>query len=149
MLDNIGWKILGELQRNARIPFTELGRRVGLSTPAVMERVHRLEEVGVITAYRAEVDHSKVGYPILAFVRVNVEGDSLGHVISVSREMPEVLECYRVTGADSFIMRVAVESVEELETLIDRFRPFVATTTSVVLSPIVTTRIIERRAAKE
>jgi Lrp/AsnC family transcriptional regulator, leucine-responsive regulatory protein len=143
LLDRIGWKILGELQRDGRIPFAELGRRVGLSTPATMERVHRLQEASIITAFRAEVDHRKVGYPIVAFVRVNVVGDFLPHVIKVSRETPEVLECYRVTGADSFIIRVAVRSVDDLQVVIDRFTPFVATTTSVVLSAIVTSRIIE------
>ena len=143
LLDRIGWKILGELQREGRIPFAELGRRVGLSTPATMERVHRLQEAGIITAFRAEVDHRKVGYPIVAFVRVNVVGDFLPHVIKVSRETSEVLECYRVTGADSFIIRVAVRSVDDLQSVIDRFTPFVATTTSVVLSSIVTSRVIE------
>jgi Lrp/AsnC family leucine-responsive transcriptional regulator len=143
LLDRIGWKILGELQRDGRLPFAELGRRVGLSTPATMERVHRLQEAGIITGFRAEVDHKKVGYPIVAFVRVNVVGNFLPHVIKVSREMPEVLECYRVTGADSFIIRVAVRSVDDLQSVIDRFTPFVATTTSVVLSAIVTSRIIE------
>jgi Lrp/AsnC family leucine-responsive transcriptional regulator len=142
LLDRIGWKILGELQRDGRLPFAELGRRVGLSTPATMERVHRLQEAGIITGFRAEVDHKKVGYPIVAFVRVNVVGNFLPHVIKVSREMPEVLECYRVTGADSFIIRVAVRSVDDLQSVIDRFTPFVATTTSVVLSAIVTSRII-------
>jgi Lrp/AsnC family leucine-responsive transcriptional regulator len=143
LLDRIGWKILGELQRDGRLPFAELGRRVGLSTPATMERVHRLQEAGIITGFRAEVDHKKVGYPIVAFVRVNVVGNFLPHVIKVSREMPEVLECYRVTGADSFIIRVAVRSVDDLQSVIDRFTPFVATTTSVGLSAIVTSRIIE------
>lgn len=143
LLDRIGWKILGELQRDGRLPFAELGRRVGLSTPATMERVHRLQEAGIITGFRADVDHKKVGFPIVAFVRVNVVGNFLPHVIKVSREMPEVLECYRVTGADSFIIRVAVRSVDDLQSVIDRFTPFVATTTSVVLSAIVTSRIIE------
>jgi Lrp/AsnC family transcriptional regulator, leucine-responsive regulatory protein len=143
LLDRIGWKILRELQSDGRLPFAELGRRVGLSTPATMERVHRLQEAGIITGFRAEVDHKKVGYPIVAFVRVNVVGNFLPHVIKVSREMPEVLECYRVTGADSFIIRVAVRSVDDLQSVIDRFTPFVATTTSVVLSAIVTSRIIQ------
>lgn len=149
LLDSIGWKILGELQRNARIPFAELGRRVGLSTPATMERVHRLEEEGVITGYRAQVDYEKVGCPILAFIRVSVVGDFLPRVISVSREMPEVLECHRVTGADSFIIKVAVASVSELQALIDRFTPYVATTTSLVLSAVVTTRVIEPRPVRK
>jgi len=145
MLDDIGWKILAALQADARIPFAELGRRIGLSTPAVTERVHRLEEAGIILRYRAELDHAKVGYPILAFVRVNVVGDFLQRIMKVSRELPEVLECHRVTGDDSFIIKVAVGSVDELQKLIDGLTPFVATTTSVVLSEVVTHRAIQPR----
>jgi Lrp/AsnC family transcriptional regulator, leucine-responsive regulatory protein len=145
LLDSIGWKILAELQGDARVPFAELGRRVGLSTPAVIERVHRLEEAGVIVGYRAHIDPAKVGYGILAYVRVNVVGDFLPRIVQLSREMPEVLECHRVTGTDSFIMKVAVPSIEALEELIDGLIPFVATTTAIVLSNVVTNRVIEQR----
>jgi Lrp/AsnC family leucine-responsive transcriptional regulator len=143
LLDSIGWNILRELQRNARTPFAELGRRVGLSTPAVMERIHRMEDEDIITGYRAEVNNEKIGYPILAFVRVTVVGDFMPHIMRVAKEAQEVLECHRVTGSDSFIMKVAVESVDELQTLLDRMTPYVATTTSIVLSEIVGGRILE------
>jgi Lrp/AsnC family leucine-responsive transcriptional regulator len=145
LLDTIGWKILDELQHNGRIPFTELGKRVGLSTPAVMERVHRLEEAGIILGYGAELDRAKVGYPVLAFIRVNVVGDSFPRIMKVSRDLPQVLECHRVTGTDSFIMKVALSSVDELERLIDNYlTPFVATTTSLVMSTSVNTRVLVR-----
>jgi Lrp/AsnC family leucine-responsive transcriptional regulator len=145
LLDEIGWKILAELQHNARIPFTELGKRVGLSTPAVMERVRRLEEAGIILGYSAELDRTKVGYPVLAFIRVNVVGDSFPRIMKVSRDLPQVLECHRVTGTDSFIMKVALSSVDELEKLIDNYlTPFVATTTSLVMSTSVNTRVLVR-----
>lgn len=143
LLDEIGWKILVELQNNARMSFADLGRRVGLSTPAVLERIRRMEEAGIISGYRAEIDYSKIGYGILAFIRVSVVGDFLPRIMKVARDLPEVLECYRVTGDESFIMKVAVESVDKLEQLIDRLTPFVATTTSIVLSSIVTRRVIE------
>lgn len=143
LLDNLGRKIVVELQRDARVPFAELGRRVGLSTPAVAERVHRLERAGIITRYSAEVDPEKLGYPIRAFIGISVVGNFLQRVARISRERPEILECYRVAGAHSFFMKVAVSSIEELEQLIDSLTPYVATTTSIVLSPIVTNRIIE------
>src|SRR5580658_345645 len=143
LLDSIGWNILRELQRNARTPFTELGRRVGLSTPAVMERIRRMEEADIITGYRAEVNNTKIGYPILAFVRVSVVGDFMPRIMRVAEDALEVLECHRVTGSDSFIMKVAVGSVDELQTVIDRMTPYVATTTSIVLSTIVADRIFE------
>jgi Lrp/AsnC family leucine-responsive transcriptional regulator len=143
LLDSIGWNILRELQRNARTPFTELGRRVGLSTPAVMERIRRMEDAEIIMGYRAAVNNQKIGYPILAFVRVSVVGDFMPRIMRVAEDAPEVLECHRITGSDSFIMKVAVGSVDELQTVIDRMTPYVATTTSIVLSTIVADRVFE------
>jgi Lrp/AsnC family leucine-responsive transcriptional regulator len=143
LLDSIGWNILRELQRNARTPFTELGRRVGLSTPAVMERIRRMEDAEIITGYRAAINNQKIGYPILAFVRVSVVGDFMPRIMRVAEDAPEVLECHRITGSDSFIMKVAVGSVDELQTVIDRMTPYVATTTSIVLSTIVADRVFE------
>ena len=142
-LDVIGRKILVELQENGRIPFTELGKRVGLSTPAVMDRVRRLEDAGVIVGYRADVNLSTMGYPILAFIAVNVVGDFLPRMNKLAKSIPEILECHRVTGSNSFIMKVIAGSVEELEKTIDRLTPYVATTTSLVLSSIVTRRSLE------
>ncbi len=84
LLDDIGWKILSELQQNARIPFAELGRIVGLSTPAVTERVHKMEEAGIIVGYRAHIDPAKVGLPILAFVNVKVGGENLVRFMEVA-----------------------------------------------------------------
>ncbi len=138
LLDEIGWKILGELQQNARIPFAELGRRVGLSTPAVTERVHKMEEEGIIVGYRAQVDPAKVGLAILAFINVKVGGDDLSHFTELASRRPEVLECHRVTGAESFLIKAAVADVAHLERLLDSLMPYVATTTSMVLSTALT-----------
>lgn len=146
--DEISWRILRELQLDGRVSFTELGRRVGLSTPAVAERVRNLEAAGVIRGYRAEIDLAKVGLPMLAVVRMSAVGDVLTRMTALSRELPEVLECHRATGADSFIMKVAVSSVEHLERLIDRLTPFGTTSTSIVLSSPVTGRIVEAPIAE-
>jgi Lrp/AsnC family leucine-responsive transcriptional regulator len=105
-----------------------------------MERIRRMEEAGIISGYQAEIDLSKIGYNILAFIRVSVVGNFMPRIMKVARDMPEVLECHRVTGADSFIMKAAVESIDELEKLLDRLTPYVATTTSIVLSSVVTRR---------
>lgn len=134
LLDDIGWKILGELQQNARLPFAELGRIVGLSTPAVTERVHKMEEAGIIVGYRAHIDAAKVGLPILAFVNVKVGGEKLAQFMRLAASHPEVLECHRVTGAESFLIKIAVADVSHLERLLDALMPYVATTTSMVLS---------------
>lgn len=142
LLDGTGWRLLQELQEDARLSFAELGRRVGLSTPAVAERVRNLEAAGLVRGYRAEIDLAKLGLPILAFVRMSVVGDVLSRITAVAQELPEVLECHRGTGADSFIMKVAVASVEHLEHLIDRLTPFGSTSTSIVLSSPVPRRTI-------
>lgn len=143
MIDEIDWKILKELQENARITFAELGRRVGLTTPAVIERVRKLEDAKIITGYRAEIDTAKVGLPITAFIRMSITGIDYSHIIEVAEESNEVLECHRGTGGDSFIMKVAVADVGHLQTLIDRLTPYGITTTSIVLSSPVKQRVIE------
>lgn len=144
LLDEIGWHILEELQRNARLSFAELGRRVGLSIPAVTERVHKMEEAGIITGYHAEIASAKVGLPITAFIRMNITGDVLAKITSLINQMAEVEECHRGTGGDSFILKVRVASVTHLEQVIERLLPFGITTTSIVLSSPVTKRFIER-----
>lgn len=142
-MDKIDYKILKELQQNARISFAELGRRVGLTTSAVIERVRKLEDAEVIVGYRAEIDTSKIGLEITAFIRMSITGIDYSHIIEVAQASHEVLECHRGTGNDSFIMKVAVSSVEHLQELIDRFTPYGITTTSIVLSSPVKNRIIE------
>lgn len=142
-LDNIDCEILTELQKNARVPFAELGRRVGLSTPAAIERVRRMEESGIIVGYRAAIDPAKVGLPVRAFVKVTVAGDKLAKFAAIVSELPEVLECHRVTGAESYILQIAVRDVRHMETVIDSMMPYVATNTSMILASPVPWREIQ------
>jgi Lrp/AsnC family transcriptional regulator, leucine-responsive regulatory protein len=143
LLDPIGLRIIDELQQNARLPFTELGRRVGLSTPAVMERVRRLEEANIILGYRARINASLIGYSIHAFITLdNVDGPTLPKLSRITKALPEVLECHRLTGEKSFILRVVAASISDLERIIDRLSPFVATSTSLVLSTTLFDRIL-------
>jgi len=144
-MDAIGWDILEHLQQDGRMSFAELGRRVGLTLPAVAERVRKMEDAGIITAFRAEVNPAKIGLPIAAFIRISVVGDVFSRIAKAVREMPEVLECHRGTGADSFTLKVAVESVQHLERLIDKLTPFGTTSTSIVLSTLVKNRSFKRR----
>ncbi len=143
LLDDVDWAILRELQIDARIPFAELGRRVGLSSPAVTERVRRLEDAGVITGYHAQVDVTRLGRTISAIIRIGNPGERNMDVANVVRSIPEVLECDRITGKESFVLRVAVSSVERLEDLLDTLEPYGQTTTSLILSSPVERRIIE------
>ena len=145
LLDQIGWKLLHELQVNGRLSYAELGRRVGLTTPAVVERVKRMEEAGIIIGYHADIDPLTVGMPITAFIRMSVVGDVFNRITQVVKTTPEIVECHRGTGADSFIMKVHVRSVEHLENLIDRLTPYGTTSTSIVLSSPVKSREIERQ----
>ncbi len=145
LLDETGWHILEALQANARLSFSELGQRVGLSSPAVAERVRRMEDAGIITGYRAEVNTAKIGYPITAIIRVsNSPGERCTRLTASTQAIPEVLECYRVTGSDSLIMKVMASSVEHLETLIDRISEHGQLTTSIVLSTVRSRKVITR-----
>ena len=137
LLDQLGWKLLTELQKDARTSFAELGRRVGLSTPAVAQRVRRMEDEGIIRAYRADISPVHVGLPITAYIRMSIVGDVLAKLTARVRSMPEVVECHRGTGEDSFILKVNVVSVEHLRDVIDRLTPFGTTSTSLVLTSIV------------
>jgi len=135
-LDTIAWKILENLQNNARISFAELGRKVGLSTPAVAERVHRLEEAGVVTGYHATVDMAKLGVPIHVLIRLTIPGGELqiSRTVAAIKELPEISRCHRITGDESFVIEAHLVSVHHLEALIDKLSAFGATATSTVLS---------------
>ena len=142
-LDAIDRKLLHHLQQHGRLSFAELARRVRLTTPAVIERVRKLEDAGIIAGYHAEVSAPKMGLPVLALIRMSVVGDVFAKVAVLVKDSPEVLECHRCTGGDSFIMKVAVRSVQHLESLIDHLTPFGTTSTSVVLSSPVKRRDLE------
>jgi Lrp/AsnC family leucine-responsive transcriptional regulator len=145
-LDAIAWKILEHLQHDARMSFAELGRKVGLSTPAAAERVHRLQEAGVITGYHASVDMSRLGVPIHVLMRLTIPGGDLQilRTVSAIKEIPEISRCHRITGDESFIIEAHLVSVHHLEALIDKLSAYGATATSTVLSSPV-----ERRDCSE
>src|SRR3954453_14728484 len=133
-VDSTNRRIVAELQADARLTLAELGRRVGLSSPAVAERVQRLEGEGVIAGYRAEIDPRAFGYALTAVVRVRPAPRQLPKVAEVAQATAEVVECHRITGEDCFFLKAHVRDVGHLEELIDRFTPFGQTTTSIVQS---------------
>jgi Lrp/AsnC family leucine-responsive transcriptional regulator len=133
--------ILRELHADARLPMAELGRRVGLSPPAVAERVQRLEAAGVIAGYHAEIDPRAIGYPVTAVVRIRPIAAQLRTIADLARKSPEVVECYRITGEDCFLMRLQLRSLEDLEEILDRFVPLGQTTTSLIHSTPVAPRL--------
>ena|ERR1041385_4462737 len=132
--DPINRRILAELQQRPRLSMTELGRRVGLTSPAAAERVRRLEERGVIRSYALDVDPAALGLPISAFIRVKPNAGQLPQLIEVARGIPEVVECHRVTGEDCLIIRVHLPDLEQLDRVLDAFLIYGSTTTSLVQS---------------
>lgn len=137
-LDPTDRRLLRELQADARLSFSELARRVGMSTPAVAERIRRLEDAGVITGYRAAVDRGQIGRALGAFLRLTTQATNFQRVIALCGSLDAVVECHHITGEDCFLIRLAVSSVAELEDVIARFRRFGTAHTSVVLSSPVT-----------
>lgn len=133
-LDPTDWAILAALQDDARMSLTELGRRVNLSASATTERVRRLESVGVITGYRADVDLTKVGYPVLAVVRLKYPGNKHEPLHRLLAERREILECLRTTGDDCYTLKVAAASMPHLEELVNELTEFGSTTTNLVYS---------------
>jgi Lrp/AsnC family leucine-responsive transcriptional regulator len=132
--DGTDRRILEELQADGRLSLAELGRRIGLSPPAVAERVQRLERDGAITGYHARVDPRAVGYALTTVIRIRPAPRQIPKVAELARATPEIVECHRITGEDCFFMKATVRDVEHLEELIDRFVLFGQTTTSIVQS---------------
>lgn len=134
LLDSLNLRVLGELVADGRIAMAELGRRVGLSAPAVAERVQRLERAGVIAGYHAELDPRALGFPVSAVVRIRPSPGQLQRIPEVAHETPEVAECHRITGDDCYLIRLHLRSIDDLEDVLDRFTPYGQTTTSIVHS---------------
>jgi Lrp/AsnC family leucine-responsive transcriptional regulator len=138
-LDPIDRRIVAELQSAPRLRTAELARRVGLSSPAVADRLRRLEETGVLS-YRADVDPRAAGYALFAIIRISPVGGGLRLIPGIAREVPNVTECYRITGEDCFFMKVYLRSIDDLEPILDLFTPHGKTTTSIVHSTPVAPR---------
>lgn len=131
-IDGLDRRIIAELQIDARLSLAELGRRVNLSAPAVADRIQRLEEAGVITGYHAAVDPSSAGFPVTVLVRINPAVRELPRIAKLAEDIPEIVECYRITGEDCFYFVAHLRTVDQLEPILDRFAPYGRTTTSLV-----------------
>jgi len=140
-LDAIDKKILRMLVENARISNANLSRSIGLSPPSVAERVKRLEEAGVITGYAALIDPAAAGLHISAWLRIRPVPGMLDRVVEIIRSIPEITECDRVTGEDCFLARAHLETVGDMERIIDKIIPYAMTNTSVIQSSPVKRRL--------
>lgn len=145
-LDDINRDILDLMQLDGRISYRELGERVGLTAPAVTERVRKLEELGVIKGYRAVVDYEALGFPLLCVIRLNAPRGAQG-VDDIIRSLPEVIEANRVTGSESHVIRARLRSTAHLEQLLDQLWEFGDSVTNIVTSSPVPRRPMNLRSA--
>ena len=134
LLDGVNLRILAELRDSPRLSMAELARRVGMSAPAVTERVQRLQQAGVIAGYHLDIDPAAVGLPVTAFARIRPMPGSLPRIAELAAEIPEVTECYRITGEDCFLVKLHAPAIDQLEAILDRFLVYGNTTTSIVVS---------------
>jgi len=142
LLDETNRRILAELADDPRLSMSALGRRIGMSAPAVTERVQRLERLGVIRGYRLDIDPGALGYPIAAWVRVR---PALGHgkiAEQIAARQPEVVECHRITGEDCLLMRVQVRDVADLDRVLEGWQEHASTVTSVIKTTTVEPRTL-------
>ena len=134
LLDETGWELLCALQENARLSYADLGRRVGLTPPAVADRIRRLEAAGVITGYHAAVNPAKLGLTLRAIIRFKGANVSYARIMEVIAGCPEIIECHDITGDDCMSLMAVVSSVEHLQSLIARLMPYGWPHTSIVLA---------------
>ncbi|KAA0023702.1 Lrp/AsnC family transcriptional regulator [Antrihabitans cavernicola] len=132
-LDSIDYKLLDILQVEGRLGVTELGRRINLSQPAVSARIKRLEQSGVISGYRAVVDHGKLGLNIHAVIRLRTTHARIAAALEHFAQLPEIANVFRLTGDDCFLIDVRARDSERLETIVDGIARFGPVTTSLVL----------------
>jgi len=142
LLDGVNRRLLEALSTDARTSLAELGRLVGMSAPAVRDRITRLEEAGVIRGYRVDVDPAAVGLPVAAWVRIRPGPGQLPNLAELAARTPEVSECHRISGEDCFLVKVHVARIEDLEDVLDRFLVHGQTTSSFVVSTPVPARTV-------
>lgn len=140
-MDKYDRALLAALLENGRMSFAELARRINLSPPAVADRVARLEADGVITGYHASVDLSKIGRSIQCLIEMRLNDHRSATMLDPLMEIPQIIDCYRITGESCVMLKVAVSCTRELEELIDRLAQFGTSKTSLVLSTPFTARI--------
>ena len=136
-MDKLNWAILEELQKNARVSFSEVGRKIGLTSPAVAERVRKMEDAGIINSYKVNLSHQKTGYQLRAIITLRAFTGRLKAFLETVKNYPEVVNCYRITGNENIIMEVILKDQVHLEKLIDKLITYGETRTHIILSNVV------------
>jgi len=134
LADSTNLTLLRLLEKNPRAPISQLARGVGMSDPAVKERILRLEEAGILAGYRLELNPRELGYHVTAFVRVRPIPGHLNKIAELAQAIPEVTECHRITGEDCFILKVFLKEISNLDRVLDKFLAHGQTTTSIIQS---------------
>ncbi|WP_456376997.1 Lrp/AsnC family transcriptional regulator [Lutibacter sp.] len=144
-IDAVNWKILECLQQNARQTNTEIGRKVGISSPAVSERIRKMEDVGIIENYYAKVSYSETGHQLKAIITLRAFMGKLKPFIHKVTSFNEVINCYRITGNENIIMEVVLNNQKHLEQFIDQLITYGETSTHIILSNVIENNpIVER-----
>jgi len=144
-IDDFNWRIIEELQKDARITNVEIGKRIGLSAPAVAERIRKLEEDGYIMGYRTVVNYDKLGLSVPVFISYKATKISHAEMLKMVDKMPEVMEWYGITGSHCAMLKVIVASTKELETIIEKLQQYGETSTSIILSTNTSAKIVTQR----
>ena len=136
-IDELNWKILSSLQSNSRESFSSIGRKIGLTSPAVAERVKKMEDTGILEGYVAKVSHNKVGYQLKAIITLKAFMGKLKPFLEKVKTMDEVVNCYRITGNENIIMEVVLRDQFHLEKFIDMLIQYGETRTNIILSDVI------------
>ena len=136
-IDKLNWKILDCLQKNARQPSTQIGKMVGISSPAVSDRIKKMEDSGIIDSYRTVVSPLEAGYQFKAIITLRAFMGKLKPFMEIVRTYDEVINCYRITGNENFVMEVVLKNQKHLEAFIDQLIVYGETKTQIVLSHVV------------
>lgn len=136
-IDELNWKILKQLQHNARESFANIGRTIGLTAPAVAERVKKMEDMGIIMGYKATVSHSLTGHQLKAIITLRAFMGKLKPFLTVVGNLEEVINCYRITGNENIVMEVVLKDQFHLEKFIDQLIQYGETRTHIVLSQVI------------
>jgi Lrp/AsnC family leucine-responsive transcriptional regulator len=134
LADPVNIKLVAALAQEPRVATSELARQIGMSAPAVRERLQRLEDAGILRGCRIELDPALLGFPVAVVIRIKPMPGQLPAIIELARRTPRVVECLRITGEDCFLLRAHLESIDVLDTLLDPFLVYGQTTTSIVQS---------------
>ena len=142
LLDQRNLELLRLLRADTRMSLSALARRIGMSAPAVRERIARLEEAGVIQGYRLQINPAALGFPIAAMVRIRPMPGKLPKIVELAQSTPQISECHRITGEDCFVIKLHLRNLDELDPILDRFLAFGQTTTSLLQSSPVPPRAL-------